>query len=125
MLKGLGTDLVQCSRIQKSVEKTPGFLDRVYTKSEQAYCGSRKNPYRCYAARFAAKEAFLKMCGVGIFRCPLTHIEVVKNSSGKSIFRLGEKAQALVDERGICQISLSLSHEGNMAIAVAIGEDEI
>lgn len=57
-----GTDIIEISRIQKSIERTGNrFLEIVYTPAEIEYCESKKNAkYSHYAGRFAAKEAIYK-----------------------------------------------------------------
>lgn len=122
MIVGIGVDLVNIGRIQRAIEKNKHFKDRVFTKEEQAYCQSGANPWEKYAARYAAKEAFLKVCGQGIFSCPLTDIEVVKDEAGQPSYRLIGKAYQLMEEKNLGRIHLSLSHEKDMAMAFALGE---
>ena len=57
-----GTDIIEISRIQKSIEKSgQRFLEAVYTPAEIEYCESKKQAKYChYAGRFAAKEAIYK-----------------------------------------------------------------
>src|SRR3990167_6225802 len=57
----LGIDIVSVSRMRQAIERQGRrFLDRIFTKSEQAYCNRKKNKFENYAARFAAKEAVIK-----------------------------------------------------------------
>ncbi len=61
MIVGSGIDLVEIDRIQNSLDRFgERFLDRVYTKAEQAYCLRKHNAAESLAARFAAKEAAAK-----------------------------------------------------------------
>ena len=63
---GIGIDLVDCNRIQNSIERFGDrFLKRVFTAGEIAYSNSMKFPARHFAARFAAKEALSKAFGTG------------------------------------------------------------
>ncbi len=57
-----GTDIIEISRIKKSIERSgESFLNLIYTKDEIAYCESKRNAkYSHYAGRFAAKEAIFK-----------------------------------------------------------------
>ncbi|HAW33047.1 MAG TPA: holo-ACP synthase [Alphaproteobacteria bacterium] len=69
MIIGVGTDLVDVRRIEKSVERFgKAFCDRIYTPAEQAVCDARAGKRRlsAYAARFAAKEACSKALGTGL-----------------------------------------------------------
>jgi len=64
---GIGVDLIECSRIQHSMERFGDrFLNRVFTDGEIAYSMSMKFPERHLAARFAGKEAVSKAFGTGI-----------------------------------------------------------
>ena len=66
MIKGIGNDIIEIKRVRKAIkEHGQPFLDRVYTKKEQEYCLSQKDPYPRFAGRFAAKEAIVKALGWG------------------------------------------------------------
>lgn len=66
MIKGTGVDIIEISRIKKSLTNEK-FIERIFTKKEQEYCNSRKQmAASSYAARFAAKEAVVKALGTGI-----------------------------------------------------------
>ena len=66
MIYGIGVDLIEIDRIKQAIERNgQRFVDRVYTKAEQEYCAQRPS-FACYAARFTAKEAFLKALGTGL-----------------------------------------------------------
>ena len=71
----VGTDLIEIERIVRALER-PGFRDRCFTKAEQAYCESRRNPAESYAARFCGKEAVGKALGCGV-RFTWKEIEIV------------------------------------------------
>ena len=117
-----GIDIVEVSRIQKNIEeKAERFLNRVFTSSEIAYCEKKVTKYQSYAARFAAKEALFKALGNHRPPLNLTDIEVVSNDAGQPSYQLSSehlKELHLSSE----QISLSLSHEKEYAVAVAIIE---
>ncbi len=61
----IGTDVIEIERIRRALER-PGFRDRCFTRDEQAYCESRRNPAESYAARFCGKEAVGKALGCGV-----------------------------------------------------------
>jgi holo-[acyl-carrier protein] synthase len=126
MIFGIGTDIVEVSRIQKAVEGTPGFADKIFTEAEQNYCEARKaGKYQSYAARYAAKEAFFKALGTGYrYGMRFREIEIINNSLGKPEIRLHGKAKTLVSEQKIIRIHLSLSHLREMAVAFVILEKE-
>ena len=121
MIRGLGTDIVEIARVDKACRRE-SFKAFVFTEFEQAYCESRgKNSAASYAARFAAKEAFFKALGTGIFTRP-ADVEVVNGASGHPEIFLHGKAKTLAHERGVTKISVSLSHSRDFATAVCIIE---
>lgn len=117
-----GTDIVNVSRIKKSIEELGDkFKKRVYTDEEISYCESRRMcRYESYAARFAAKEAVYKAISPtkeqgGVF----TEVEVLNEDTGRPYIVLhGELAKIMEDKK----IEVSLSHEKEFAIATAIIE---
>ena len=98
------------------------YLDRVYTPGEQASYG--RGGAASLAARFAAKEAVLKLLGTadGV---DLRSVEVTtpEGSGGRPAVHLTGRAAELAAEAGIDvhDIDLSLSHTGDLAMAVAVG----
>ena len=124
MIFGIGTDMVEISRIQKAIEKNPRFLQKVYTEKEIAYCQRKRNPWQSFAARFAAKEAVSKAMGTGLGKIGLTDIEVLNQSSGQPQIILHGAAKVFATEHGFVRVHISLSHSEAYAIATAIIEEE-
>ena len=119
MIIGLGTDIIEIERIRKAISKEH-FLNSVFTEIEQNYCNSRgKNSAASYAARFAAKEAFFKALGTGIFT-RLTDVEVINDKHSAPKIFLHGKAKTLADELCVEKILISLSHSREYATAVCI-----
>ena len=117
-----GIDLVDFGRIEKMLEKHPHrFLERVFTPTEQADADKNKNRIEKLAGRFAAKEAVMKLIGTG-WRDGIawTDIEVVNNALGQPIVTITGKVKELADEKGVEQITLSITHTSNFAIASAV-----
>ena len=117
-----GIDLVDFGRIEQMIEKhAQRFLGRVFTATEQADAEKNKNRIEKLAGRFAAKEAVMKLVGTG-WRDGIawTDIEVVNNSLGQPIVNVTGKVKELVDEKGIEQITLSITHTSNFAIASVV-----
>lgn len=124
MLGGVGCDLVTISRLEKAVSR-PGFLERVFTEGEIEYCESRGvQKFQSLAARFAAKEAVWKALGTGFREGEFTDVEVVQDELGKPELVLHGAIKKLADSQGVVKISLSLSHEGNQAMAMVVTEVE-
>jgi holo-[acyl-carrier protein] synthase len=117
-----GIDLVDFSRIKDMVNSHGDrFLDRIFTASEQKYADKNKNHIEKLAGRFAAKEAVLKLLGTGWRgKIKWTDIEVVNNSSGQPKVKLTGQVKKIADKMGIKQISISITHTANFAIASAV-----
>ena len=123
MIFGTGIDIIEVSRIQKVLERDIGFKEKIFTKGEIDYCEEKKNKYQHYAARFSAKEAFLKAIGTGWrFGIKFGDIEVYHDEFGNPLIRLYGKADELVRENGISTMHVSLSHLKEMATAVVVLE---
>jgi len=118
---GIGTDIIEIDRVRQAVGRN-FFKQKVFTPAEQDYCESRgSQKYSSYAARFAAKEAFFKALGTGIFT-KLTEVEVKNNSQGQPEIFLSGKAEIAAKEKGVEKIFLSLSHSKDFATAVCLLE---
>ena len=117
-----GIDLVDRPRIKQMVQRHgQRFLNRVYTPKEQQYAESHRDKIEKLAGRFAAKEAVLKLMGTGwIGKIAWTDIEVINNSAGQPEVTITGEVQRIAKKLGITQISVSITHTANFAIASAI-----
>jgi holo-[acyl-carrier protein] synthase len=117
-----GIDLVDFPRIEDMINRhNERFIRRVFTAAEQAYADSNKNRIEKYAGRFAAKEAVLKLMGTGWRgKIAWTDIEITNNSSGQPQVNLAGEVKKIADKLGITQISISITHTANFAIASAV-----
>jgi len=121
MIIGIGVDLVKIDRITKAGKNHSGFLERVFTPQERAYCTKQKNPGQHYAARFAAKEAVLKAIGTGWSAgVKWTDMEVLHGEGGGPIVNISGRVKDLMDLKGVRQILLSYSHDGDYAVAQVV-----
>jgi len=120
-IRGIGVDLCSIDRIQKAIEKEH-FRERVYTKQEIDYFVARgRQAATSAAAIYAAKEAVSKALGTGFSGGIMPEqIEVTHEVSGVPGIILHGNAAARLDALGACKVHLSLSHEGNNAIAFAV-----
>ena len=121
---GHGIDIVDVQRLRQLIERHgERFLCRCFTPEEVAY--ARRRPQRFaehLAARFAAKEAVLKVLGTGLRHgIGWCDIEVVRLPSGQPTLKLAGQAQQIALNRGIARWHLSLSHVSTHATASAIG----
>jgi holo-[acyl-carrier protein] synthase len=115
----VGIDLVSISRMEAVLERWgERFLMRVFTGAEVDYCRSKTSPARSLAARFAAKEAFIKAVAArGASGVPFKEIEVVLSDSGApALIAHGRAALAL----GRGKTALSMSHDRDYAVAVVM-----
>ncbi|OHB32730.1 MAG: holo-[acyl-carrier-protein] synthase [Desulfuromonadaceae bacterium GWB2_53_15] len=124
MIAGIGTDIVLFERFQRFIDEgNTSLLQRLFTERERTLCTSRKNSAACYAARFAAKEAFLKALGLGL-RDGLSwqDMEVINDDLGKPRLHLSGKALEVFSAKQLSSIFLSLSHDGGYAVAMVVLE---
>lgn len=125
MIVGLGLDISEIDRIAAAIQRHGApILERLYTPAEVAYCESHKNKFERYAARFAAKEAAMKALGTGWTRgVRWRDIEVANAPGGKPTLRLQGVARQFAEKLGVKNISLSITHSGNLALAQVIFEN--
>lgn len=113
-----GIDLV---RVERLAGLDPAirarFIRRVFTPAEQAQTDGRDESL---AGLFAAKEAVSKALGCGIGQISWQEIEILRESSGEPRLILHGAAKTLADQKGLLQWSVSITHEGGMAAAVAV-----
>ena len=117
-----GIDLVDFGRIEQMLARHgERFLDRIFTASEQAYAQANKNGTEKLAGRFAAKEAILKLMGTGWRgKIAWTDIEIVNTVTGQPQVNLAGEVKDIADRLGIEDISVSITHTANFAIASAV-----
>lgn len=121
MIVGIGVDLVKINRIDKAGKNHPGFLERVFTEQERAYCSKQKFPAQHYAGRFAAKEAVLKAIGTGWSAgIKWTDMEVLHGEGGGPIVNISGRVKDLMDLKGVKQVLLSYSHDEGYAVAQVV-----
>ncbi len=125
MVIGLGTDLIEIERIERSVARFgERFLERVFTPGEIAYCHAKKGSAESFAARFAAKEAGAKALGTGISRgVGWKDFEVRRLPGQRPELHLSGRALQIAEALGIRRLSLSLTHSRAMSMAVVVAED--
>jgi len=123
MIAGLGIDMIEVERVAEKIGKEAGFRELVFSKKEIEYCDSKANKFEHYAARFAAKEAFLKAIGTGwASGTAFNEIEVFNDANGKPEIMLHGQTAITLAFMGHQKISVSLSHLKAIASAVVIIE---
>ena len=117
----IGTDITTVSRIEKSCEKE-NFRNFVFSQGElDRFYNIPKPKFSSLAANFAAKEAFSKALGTGVRGFSLNEVEILRDEMGAPYFNFYGKAAEIVFLQGITA-AVSLSHEGDIAIATVIME---
>ena len=112
--------------MRETIARTPRFVERVFTKAEREYCESKgAAAAQSYAARFAAKEAFLKALKTG-WRGKITWLdmEVLRDADGVPTFKITGEALSILKRMGSPQIHLSMSHTAEHAVAQVILEKD-
>jgi len=120
---GIGTDIVDISRIKNLFKKNKKFKNKIFSKIEIKYCESKSNKIASYSKRFAAKEAFAKALGIGISKgISFSEIYVNNNKNGAPFIELLGKTKIittnLINKR--YKIYLSLSDEKKYALAMVV-----
>ena len=121
-IKGIGVDLAKIPRMRKVIERwADRFLRRVFTDEEIAYCQRRRDPVPHLAARFAAKEAGLKALGTGLrMGVRWKELEVRRERGQAPTLVLSGRTQALARAKGAHRAFLSLTHDGDYALAQVV-----
>ena len=115
---GSGVDIIEISRVGEVLNRFgQRFLDRIFTPEEIAYCRGRLPNL---AARFAAKEAVMKSLGTGVRGVGWKDIEVIRHDSGAPAIRLHGRAKSRAQRLGLEEISVSLSHSREYAVAFVV-----
>ena len=114
----VGVDLIEVERIKEAVARFgERFLGRVFTPGERAYCLEKSDPYPSLAARWAAKEAFMKAVGTGWGKgIQWTDIEVALKDGKPHLVLRGRALEVLGRRRA----EVSLSHTRSYAVAVVV-----
>ncbi|HHX08899.1 MAG TPA: holo-ACP synthase [Chloroflexi bacterium] len=118
-----GIDLVRTNRLAEVDPKIrERFLARVFTPAEQEQA---RGNFETLSGIFAAKEAVSKALGTGIGKVAWQDIEILHEPSGEPLLYLHNYANELAEIKGLKQWSVSITHDGGMAAAVAVAIGEI
>jgi len=123
MIKGIGTDILQIDRIEKSLIRTPKLAQRILTDRELAEFERSATPARFLAKRFAAKEAVVKALGTGIGNgVSWKHVEISKDDLGKPLVKLSGGALERANTMSIGSSFISYSDEKDYVVAMVVLE---
>ena len=115
MIVGIGIDVVDIARFERSITRTPALVERLFAESE------RDRPARSLAARFAAKESLIKALG-GHAVIRWHEMRVVQDADGNPDFALSGGLAEHVRRLGIDHVHLSMSHDAGIASAFVVLE---
>jgi holo-[acyl-carrier protein] synthase len=124
MIVGLGVDITEVDRMEAAIARRGRpFLNRLFTPAEILYCEKHRHSAERFAGRFAAKEAAMKALGTGWARgVRWIDIEIVREPSGKPTLKLSGAARAIAASLGVMHIAVTITHDGNTALAQVIFE---
>ncbi len=120
MIKGIGIDLISIDKIKKALEtRGKKFYSRVFSEAESAIIEkiktrNEKRAFEKAAGYFAAKEAFLKALGKGLFSIPLNKIKILNDENGQPYISLDSDLHYNVS------IKVSITHDKGFACAVVL-----
>ena len=116
---GIGVDVVDLVRFEGVLERTPGIVDRLFSKSEQKSAQGHELPLQSLAGRFAVKEAVAKAlkapAGMHFHDCEVSN-------GGAPELTISGTVKEVADRLGVTHWHVSISHDGPVAIAYVIAE---
>lgn len=116
----VGIDIIEISRVEAVVARRgERFLHRIYTDRELELCHDRGE---ALAACFSAKEAVMKVLGMGAKDIGWREIEILADQRGAPEVHLTGRARERAAELGLGEIAISLSHSKEYAVASAVAE---
>lgn len=123
MIIGMGIDMVVVSDLRSQIEEIEGFLAEVFSSEEIEECRGRADPYQCFAARFAAKEAFMKAAGCGwTDAVDFLQLAIVSNGSSIPSVNIGPRATEALRHLEPYEVRLSMTHTPQYSCAVVVLE---
>lgn len=117
----VGVDVVLVPRVERSLSSHPSqFFRRFFTERELSFCSGPRKIQRL-SGRIAAKEAVMKVLGDGWPRVPWVDIEILPGDNAQPLVYLNGKAKALLEKENLGTVEVSITHDGDVAVAVALG----
>jgi len=122
MIDAVGVDIADVRRIKTALDRWGDrFVARIFSPREAEYCRQHRDEALRFAARFAAKEAFIKCLGSA--RGIRWHeIELLNDRTGKPVFRFSESIRKILDGKEIRKVHVSISHTAEYAVAFVVFE---
>ena len=122
MIFGIGTDILELSRVERIYERYgTHFVDRLLMPEEHETFGASRRPVRFLATRFAAKEAIVKAMGTGFSNGMwIRDAGIRPDQFGKPEVIFSPRGRALCERMGIGEGHVTLSDEAGLVVAVAV-----
>lgn len=122
MIFGIGTDIVELSRVQETYDRFgERFVDRLLMDEERLLFEKNKMPVRFLAMRFAAKEATVKAMGTGFAHGVwIRDVGIVNNDWGRPEIIWSDRGRGVCDELGIGEGHVSLTDDAGLILAFAV-----
>ena len=119
---GIGVDIASIERMKLAINRSgEKFLNLVYSKKEQDYCEQAEKKYERYSACWAAKEAAVKALGTGFrYFISFKDIELISGDGSRPTLHLSGKFLEIMKEKKVNHSQVSISHEGESAVAVVM-----
>ena len=122
MIYGIGMDFCEIKRIEKLANKEK-FIRKYFSKQEEKYLYEKgKGINQTIAGMLAAKEAFVKMLGIGFINTELSKIEVLHGENGQPFLCINGWAKVEIEKRNISNVFLTITHDAQIAGACVIAE---
>ena len=123
MIHGIGIDILAVARLEglRNMYDDP-FFQKTYTAKEREIALLHSDPIRCFAERFAAKEAVFKALHVHPDAILLNEIETLNDGTGRPYVNLYGRAKAAMSEAGFTNIFVSLTGDDELVAAFVVCE---
>ncbi|MBS6183467.1 MAG: holo-ACP synthase [Clostridium celatum] len=121
MILGIGTDIIEIERINRAINNTPMFLEKIFTKRELDELNKSTLRVESVAGNFAVKEAVSKAVGTGMRGFSFNDIEVFRDELGKPIVEVSDKVKDIIKVDNYT-FNVSISHNRTCAIAFVVLE---
>lgn len=123
MIIGIGTDIVDIRRIERTLERQGDrFVRRILTEAERVVFDARGGSAVFLATRFAAKEAAAKALGTGIGQVSFQDVAITNHESGVPALVFSDAAWRLCERHGVVACHVTLSDEREYAVAFVVLE---
>lgn len=122
MIIGVGVDLVDVARFERTISKNPNVLERLFVSSELQNSGESSDArVRSLAGKFAAKEAFVKAMR-GAEGLHWHEVVLEKTAEGAPVFVVSGESANVIEALGVRQVHVSISHDAGAAMAFVVAE---